>query len=141
MKSLINPKYIIGIEVYKRFTKKLKTYSVICKPGEKYVEKKYLFGLIKVPSKVATDYVYQHESAWDIYTKEEVINNFGKEEFDKKFELDFDGTIYFKPHIKIVIKDSYIEFKYFNSNQKLLDWIDTELEKEDLKLKTKWINV
>lgn len=140
MESLINPKYIIGIEVYKRFTKRLKAYSVICKPGEKYVENEYLFGLIKVPSKVATDYVYQ--SVWDIYTKEEVINSFGKEEFDKKFELDSDGTIYFKPHVEIVIKDSgYNEFKYFNSNQELLHWIDTELEKEDLKLKTKWINV
>lgn len=140
MKSLINPKYIIGIEVYKRFTKRLKAYSVICKPGEKYVEKKYLFGLIKIPSEVATDYVYQ--SLWDIYTKEEVINSFGKEEFEKKFELDSDGTIYFKPHVEIVIKDcGYNEFKYFNSNQELLDWIDTELEKEDLKLKTKWINI
>jgi hypothetical protein len=140
MEGLINPKCIIGIEVYKRFTKKYKAYSVICKPGEKYVEKEYLFGLIKIPSKVATDYVYQ--SVWDIYTKEEVINSFGKEEFDKKFELDSDGTIYFKPHVEIVIKDSgYNEFKYFNSNQELLDWIDTELEKGDLKLKTKWINI
>ena len=140
MKSLINPKYIIGIEVYKRFTKRLKVYSVICKPGEKYLVKKYLFVLIKFPSEVATDYVYQ--SLWDIYTKEEVINSFGKEEFEKKFELDSDGTIYFKPHVEIVIKDSgYNEFKYFNSDQELLDWIDTELEKEDLKLKTKWINI
>ena len=101
----------------------------------------YLFGLIKGPLKVATDYVYQ-SVCWDIYTREEVIYSFSKEEFDKKFELDSDGTIYFKPHVEIVIKDSgYNEFKYFNSNQELLDWIDSELEKEDLKLKTKWINI
>lgn len=141
MESLINPKYIIGIEVYKRFTKRLKDYTLKYKPGDK-IERKYFFGLICGSSKTATDFIYEDIWPRDLYTREELIKSYGKDVFDKKFEIDSDGIIYYKPHIEIVIKDSgYNEFKYFNSNQELLDWIDTELEKEDLKLKTKWINI
>lgn len=142
MKSLINPRKVIQIEIYKRFTKRFKNYLLKYKPGDK-IERKYFFGLICSSSKIATDFIY--EDIWpnkDLYTREDLINSFGKGEFDKRFEIDSEGTIYYKPHIEIVIKDAFCnKFKYFESDQELLDWIDTELDKEDLKLKTKWINL
>ena len=48
MKSLINPRKVIQIEIYKRFTKRFKNYSLKYKPGDK-IERKYFFGLIISP--------------------------------------------------------------------------------------------
>lgn len=141
MKSLINPKYIIGIEIYKRFTKKYNAYTLKYKPGDKIV-RKYFFGLVCGSSKIATDFIYEDIWPRDLYTREDLIKSYGKEVFDEKFEIDSDGTIYYKPHVEIMIEDIYCnEFKYFESDQELQDWIDTELEKVDLELKTKWINI
>ena len=141
MKSLINPRNVIQVEIYKRFAKKYKAYSVKYRPGDK-IERKYFFGLICDSSKIATDFIYEDIWPRDLYTREELINSIGEGEFDKRFEIDSDGTIYYKPHIEIVIKDAFSNgFKYFNSDQDLQDWIDTELGKEDLKLKTRWINL
>ena len=141
MKRLINPRNVIQIEIYKRFAKKYNAYSVKYRPGDK-IERKYFFGLICDSSKTATDFIYEDIWPKDLYTREELINSFSEGEFDKRFEIDSDGTIYYKPHIEIVIKDAFSnEFKYFESDQELLDWIDTELDKEDLRLKIKWINL
>ena len=141
MKSLINPRKVIQIEIYKRFTKKYNAYTLKYKPGDKIV-RKYFFGLISDFSKTATDFIYEDIWPRDLYTREDLIKSYGKEVFDEKFEIDSDGIIYYKPHIEIVMEDAYCkEFKYFESDQELLDWIDTELGKEDLKLKTRWINI
>ena len=141
MKSLINPRKVSQIEIYKRFTKKYNAYALKYKPGDK-IERKYFFGLISGSSKTATDFIYEDIWPRDLYTREDLIKSYGKEVFNEKFEIDSDGVIYYKPHIDIVIEDAYCkEFKYFDSDQDLLNWIDTELDKEDLKLKTKWINI
>lgn len=141
MKSLINPRKVIQIEIYKRFTKKYNAYTLKYKPGDK-IERKYFFGLISGSSKIATDFIYEDIWPRDLYTREDLIKSRGKEVFDEKFEIDSDGIIYYKPHIEIVMEDAYCkEFKYFDSDQNLLNWIDTELNKEDLKLKTRWINI
>ena len=147
MESLINPRKVCSINVYKRFTRKWITTELRYKPGETYKDNKYFFGLFSTV-KVASDYIYVNFSdlSFKLKTREEIINDYGKEEFDKKFEIGSDGIIYYKPHVIINIDDSYSsknnsKVKYFNSDQELIDWINTELDKEDLKLKTKWINV
>lgn len=143
MKSLINPRKVCSINVYKRFTKKWRVNELKYKPGETYKIRNF-FGLFST-EKVAIDYIYENFSGLsvDLKTREEIINDYGKEEFDEKFELDAEGNIYYKPHIIIDIDSNFScdKIKYFNSDQELLDWIDTELDKEDLRLKTKWINI
>ena len=142
MESLINPRKVCSISVYRRFTRKWITIELRYKPGETYKDNKYFFGLFSTV-KVAPDYIYVDYSdlSSNLKTREEIINYYGKEVFDKKFEIGSDGIVYYKPHVIIDIDNKYSKVKYFNSDQELLDWINTELDKEDLKLKTKWINV